>query len=81
MILEMAGKGDEKTAREILESGKAYEKFKEIIKAQEGNPNIKPEQVKVGEFYFTAKANKDGIVEKMNNKTVLVLYLDFLPEL
>jgi len=48
MILEMAGKGDEKTAREILESGKAYDKFKEIIKAQEGNPDIKPEQ-----FYYS----------------------------
>lgn len=70
MILEMAGKGDEKLAREILDSGKAYEKFKEIIKAQEGNPDIKPEEIKVGEFYFTARSNKDGIIEIINNKVV-----------
>ena len=70
MILEMAGKGNEKTALKILESGWAYKKFKEIIKAQEGNPDIKPDEIKLGEFYFTAKSNKDGIVESVNNKTV-----------
>ncbi len=70
MILEMAGKGSEKDAREILESGKAYEKFQEIIKAQGGNPEIKPDKIKLGEYFFTARANKEGIVEKLNNKSI-----------
>jgi AMP phosphorylase len=70
MLLEIAGIGDENTARGILESGKAYEKFKEIIKAQGGNPEIKPDEIKVGDFYFVAKANRDGVVEKLNSKTI-----------
>ena len=40
-LLELAGKckhgGGEQLAREILSSGKAFEKFKQIIKAQEGS--------------------------------------------
>lgn len=48
ILLEMAGEtGGYERAKKILESGQAYTKFKEIISAQNGNPNITPEEIKV----------------------------------
>ena len=73
LILEMAGyKNGIKKAKEILESGKAYNKMKEIIKAQEGNPNIRPENIKIGKYYYTIKAEKAGYKEQTGNKSILV---------
>ena len=44
LLLDMIGVKDAKNkASEILESGLAYKKMQEIIKAQGGNPGIKPE--------------------------------------
>ena len=37
-------------AREILDSGKALEKLREIIEAQGGDPNVKSEDVEIGKF-------------------------------
>jgi len=50
-----------------LNSGLADKKMKEIIKAQEGNPNIKPESLKLGKFRFNFKAYKTGTICKINN--------------
>ena len=36
-LLEMCGKGDYEVAKKILESGKAYRKFREIVEAQNGS--------------------------------------------
>ena len=71
LMLRMVGKGNQETAREILESGKAYEKFKEIIKAQNGNSNIKPEELKIGEYNFMVKAKKNGTINKIDNKALI----------
>lgn len=71
LMLKMVGKGNQETARQILESGKAYEKFKEIIEAQEGNPDIKPEELKIGQYSYTVKANKEGTVKKIDNKALI----------
>ncbi len=71
MIFEMADiKEGIKKAQEILESGKAYKKMQEIIKAQGGNPNIQPENIKVGEYTHTIKSNKDGKVNYLSNNLV-----------
>ncbi|PIN96860.1 MAG: thymidine phosphorylase, partial [Nitrosopumilus sp. CG10_big_fil_rev_8_21_14_0_10_33_7] len=35
-------------AKKILESGKAEQKMREIIKAQGGNPSIRPEDIRIG---------------------------------
>jgi AMP phosphorylase len=43
------GKGKD-MALDILKSGKALQAMKRIIKAQGGNPDIKPEQVEVGPY-------------------------------
>lgn len=70
ILLEMVGKGDEDTARKILESGKAYEKFKEIIVAQGGKSEIKAEDIRLGKYSYIVKAKKRGIVSKIDNKAL-----------
>lgn len=57
-------------AKEILESGLAYEKMKQIIKAQKGKPSIKPENIKVGKYKFDYKAPKRGIISEIDNKKI-----------
>jgi AMP phosphorylase len=50
-MLAMAGRRNPHgLAKKLLESGKAYKKFKEILEAQEGDPNIKPKDLPVGEY-------------------------------
>nr|MBA4404751.1 hypothetical protein [Nanoarchaeum sp.] len=55
------------SAREILESGQAYKKMKEIIKAQQGNPNILPEQIVIGKLKYDYKSKKTGSIEHIDN--------------
>lgn len=69
-LLEMAGKGGRETAERILKSGKAYKKFKEIVEAQGGKPNIKPEEIKVGEHTYDVKAKRSGAVMGVDNKAI-----------
>jgi len=57
-------------AKKILESGLAYEKMKQIIKAQKGKPSIKPENIKVGKFKFDYKAPKKGMISEIDNKKI-----------
>ena len=72
VLLEMAGKAKDgegfKKAKKIWESGKAYKKFKEIIKAQGGNPNIKSEDIKIGKLKYVLNAKKSGRIHFMNTK-------------
>lgn len=68
LLLEMAGvKNAKKKAYEILDSGFAYEKMKEIIKAQGGRPKIDPDKIKVGKFNYVHKANRSGRIKSLNN--------------
>ena len=62
--------GVDKSAKEILDSGLAYKKMKEIIKLQGGNENIKISDIKVGKYRFDYKAKKSGIVVGINNKNL-----------
>ncbi len=74
ILLEMGGKAQkgkgQTLAKEILKSGKAYEKMKKIIQAQGGNPEIKPDDIKLGphikEFYTT----KEGHITEVNNALI-----------
>jgi len=56
-------------AMEILNSGLAYKKMKEIIKAQQGNI-FEPEKIKIGKFKHDVKANKNGIIAAISNRTI-----------
>jgi len=66
-LLEMTGKSKkgrgEKLAEEILRSGKAFEKFKEIIKAQNGNLN----RLKMAKFSHDIHSIKSGEITEINN--------------
>jgi len=57
-------------AFDILQSGRALEKFKQIVKAQGGNPNFSSKTLKLGKYVFEAKADTGGIVKEINSKNV-----------
>ncbi len=68
-IFEMAHntKGEyRKTAEEILKT-KALKKMREIIEAQEGNPEIKAEDIEIGEKFCDIKAEYKGKVKFISN--------------
>jgi AMP phosphorylase len=74
LLLKIVGvRKSYKKAKKILESGSAYKKFKEIIKAQGGNPNIQPEQIKLGKFKYEIKAKTSGIIKSIDNKLLVKL--------
>lgn len=66
-ILEFTGKAKqgqgEKMAKDILNSGKAYEKFQQIIEAQGRKNN----ELKLGKYSFQIKSKKSGKIEVVNN--------------
>ncbi len=81
-ILEMAGILFESTgkaksgsgelmAEEILNSKKALDKFWEIAFAQGAKKRMTVEDLKTGSFIFKVKAEKDGVVGKINNKALI----------
>ncbi len=70
-LLHIAGvKNAKKKIMEILDSGLAYEKMKEIIKAQGGNPDIEPEKIPLGKYTYTFKAKKSGKIMDIDNITI-----------
>ena len=66
LMLEMGRKAKKgqgyKMAKYLLESGKAYEKMIEIIKAQQGKI-IEPEDIKLGKYHYEFKAYKRGTIK------------------
>jgi AMP phosphorylase len=73
MLLELSGikrgQGAE-IAENLLKSGKALKKFREIIEVQGGNPNIIPTDIKVGEFTYEYKATMDGYMKGISNNLI-----------
>jgi len=72
MLFEMGGdyQGVEK-ARQLLESGRALKKFREIVEAQGGNPDIKSSDIKVGQFNVDVIAKQSGYVGAILNKALV----------
>ena len=70
-LLEMVGKAQHgkgfEMAREILESGKALEKFKEMIKAQ-GGKIYSSDKVPTAPYTKEFKAGADGVIDELNTK-------------
>jgi len=67
-IMKMIGiKKASQIAYEILDSGLAYEKMKEIIKAQGGDPEIDPDKIMVGRFKYDYKAKISGKLNDIDN--------------
>ena len=72
MILEMGGIPDGvNRAKELLESGEAFKKFREIVAAQGGNPNITSKDLQPGKFVQKVVSVKSGYVHSINNKAIV----------
>ncbi|NPA38445.1 MAG: AMP phosphorylase [Candidatus Nanohaloarchaeota archaeon] len=68
-ILQMGGKGDIETAKQILQQGKAYKKFKEIIEAQGGSLH-KAFTDMLGTATYEVKADQKGYITHISNKLI-----------
>jgi len=67
------GISGEELAKELLVSGKALEKMKEIIKAQGGDPHRESSELKPGEYIHNMKSAKHGIVTGIDNRQISVI--------
>jgi AMP phosphorylase len=73
MIFEMVGltlNGYE-YAKNIFESGKTLEKFKQIVEAQGGDPNVKSDDIPIGDKTYDFVSPIDGAVAKVFNDRVV----------
>ena len=66
ILLDMAG--HDENAEEILESGRALEKFREIVRLQNGPEKISEEDISLGEFSEDVVAEKSGVVKNIGNR-------------
>ncbi len=72
MLFEMVGvEGGRQKAEQILQSGKAERKLREIIAAQGGNPRVKPEDLPVGGEKAEVKAKEKGRVLWINTDGIV----------
>ncbi len=72
ILFEMVGEADGKQkAESLLKSGKAERKLREIIEAQGGDPNVIPEDMKLGTRRAEITTQKDGRVLWINNRSVI----------
>ncbi len=73
-MLELSGKciqgKGRNIAEEILKSGKAKEKMKQIIEAQGGDPDIKPEDIEIAKNEMTIISEHRGRVKYIENKII-----------
>ncbi len=73
IMLEMGGKAKPgkgvMLATSILESGDAYKKMVEIIKAQ-GKKQINPDRIKIGRFVYDHLAQRAGKIRSISNECI-----------
>ena len=72
IILEMGGiphGADE--ARRILSSGEALKKFREIVAAQGGKPDLTSEDIRIGKYKLQLLSTKAGYVHSIKNKDIV----------
>lgn len=69
ILMEMTGiKNGKKNALEILQSGKAEQKLREIIAAQGGNKTIQPKDIPIGKYKAAVRSNFSGTVMWISNQ-------------
>jgi AMP phosphorylase len=77
VMLEMGGRAPlgrgREAAWELLRSGKAEEKMREMIEAQGGDPKVKPEDLPVGDKRATVEAPSDGYVTHIYNERITAI--------
>lgn len=74
ILLETGGKAEEgegyRKAAEILKSGKAEEKMREIIEAQNGDPEIQPEDIEIGKHSKELYAEETGRIQYIHTSKI-----------
>lgn len=74
LIFEMAGISNrgqgQQYAMDVLQSGKAYTKMKQIIEAQGGDPNIKPDEIELAPYTLDFHAPANGWPVEIKNKAL-----------
>ncbi|MFM7796595.1 MAG: AMP phosphorylase [Candidatus Nitrosotenuis sp.] len=71
-IFEITGrKNGYAMAQEIVRSGRAEEKLRQIIASQGGNPKILPRDIEIGEQTVRLKAKSDGKLLWINNSSIV----------
>lgn len=77
IALEMSGKAavgqGAELATQLLRSGKALEKFRQIIDVQGGDANVKSDDITPGKFEFVVKSPAHGYVIDFNNRSLISL--------
>ena len=63
----------EKVAREILVSGQAMKKMREIIKVQGGDPDVDGTHMALGKYRHEVKSVRSGRVSRINNQEITVV--------
>ncbi len=72
MLFEMVGCEDgQAKAEEMLSSGKAEEKLREIIAAQGGNPKVQPEDLPVGPEHVEVRSERAGKVIWLSTEDIV----------
>jgi AMP phosphorylase len=68
ILLEMVGlENGKKRASDLITSGKALNKMRQIIDAQGGDQEVKPEDLVPGDHYFDVPASRNGRILWYNN--------------
>ena len=74
ILLEMSGiakRGEgAKISNDLVTSGKALEKFYEIIEAQGADIRYKPKDIEIGQYNMSINALEDGYISYISNKQV-----------
>jgi len=68
-MLALVGRKRE-IAKEILESGKAYNKMCQIIRAQGGPRITDPYKIKIGQYHYDVRAEKSGKISHIDNMSI-----------
>jgi len=74
LLFEMGGKAPRGRGKEIAEqmidSGKALSKFRDIINEQGGNPKVKIEDLPIGSYNHTVKSEIEGRIDFMDTRMI-----------
>lgn len=74
ILLEMAGivtrGGGKDLAKQILRSGKALKKMREIIEAQGGDPKITPDKIPISDLSISIDSPADGYITRVYNAII-----------
>lgn len=73
MLFNEIGLKDHGAALELIKSGRAEKKMRNIIEAQGGDSEIKPENIKIGDKTFKIKSETDGRVLWIKNSAIVLV--------